>query len=72
MLGNEIITSGGIAMLKVVPPLAKVRDIRSALRRRPSARLTTTIHDTKVIHLHTYRHAKIIHFPERHDPTTVA
>jgi hypothetical protein len=70
MLGNEIVTSGGIAMLKVVPPLAKVRDIRSALRRRPSAKLTT-IHDTKVIHLSTYRHAKIINFP-KNDPTTVA
>ncbi|GIH24469.1 hypothetical protein Aph01nite_27790 [Acrocarpospora phusangensis] len=58
-------------MLKVVPPLAKVRDIRSALRRRSGGPALTN-HDTKVVHLSTYRHAKIIHFPTRTDPTTVA
>ncbi|WP_155337323.1 hypothetical protein [Acrocarpospora corrugata] len=48
-----------------------MRDIRSALRRRPSS-LTSVNHDTKIIHLSQYRPAKIIHFPKRTDPTTVA
>lgn len=63
-------------MLTVVPPLAKVRDIRTALRRRPSrfARSSAlrTSHDRKVIDLHTYRHAKVLRFPGPEDPTTVA
>ncbi|WP_169807692.1 hypothetical protein [Herbidospora mongoliensis] len=57
-------------MLKVVPSLAKVRDITSALRRRASGRDIRG--DSTVIDLRAYRDAKIIRFPRTNGPTTVA
>ncbi|WP_214107726.1 hypothetical protein [Acrocarpospora catenulata] len=58
-------------MLKVVPPLAKVRDIRSAPRRRALRGWVRDVRrndDSKVIDLHAYRGGKIIHFPRQDGP----
>ncbi|MEW9529926.1 hypothetical protein [Microbispora sp. NPDC049125] len=52
-------------MLRVVPSLAKVRDIRTALRRRPRR-------DTKVVDLRAYTGANVIRFPRTSGPTSAA
>jgi hypothetical protein len=53
-------------MLKVVPPLDKVRDIRSALRRRPSSP------DRKIVDLRAYTGGNVIRFPRTAGPTSAA
>jgi hypothetical protein len=58
-------------MLRVVPSLDKVRDIRSVLRRRPRHDDKThddKTHDDKVIDLRAYTGRNIIRFPEPPDP----
>ncbi len=53
-------------MLKV-PPTGQVRDIRSALRRRPDR-----IRDKKVVDLRAYRGANVIRFPRPSGPASTA
>jgi hypothetical protein len=50
-------------MLRAVPPLDKVRDIRSAPRRR-------THHDAKIIDLRAYTGGNVIRFPRRPNPAS--
>ncbi|MBP2706630.1 hypothetical protein JOL79_22740 [Microbispora sp. RL4-1S] len=53
-------------MLKVVPSLAKVRDIRTALRRRPAR-------DRKIVDLSAYTGGNVIRFrPRPSGPTSAA
>jgi hypothetical protein len=52
-------------MLRVVPSLAKVLDIRTALRRRPSR-------DNKIVDLRAYTGANVIRFPRTSGPTSAA
>jgi hypothetical protein len=52
-------------MLKVVPSLAKVRDIRPALRRRPNR-------DKKIVDLKAYTGGNVIRFPRTSGPTSAA
>lgn len=54
-------------MLKAVPPINKVRDITSALRRRPAR-----IRDRKIIDLRAYTGANVIRFPRTSGPTSAA
>ncbi|GIH70150.1 hypothetical protein ACFHYQ_04070 [Sphaerimonospora cavernae] len=54
-------------MLKVVPPIGQVRDIRSALRRRPGR-----IRDRKIVDLRAYTGANVIRFPRTSGPTSAA
>ncbi|MCT9931091.1 hypothetical protein N5079_12780 [Planotetraspora sp. A-T 1434] len=64
-MDNGSITVGGTIMLKVVPTLAKVRDIRPALRRRPRR-------DSKIIDLRAYTGGNVISFPRTSGPTSAA
>ncbi|GAA4583183.1 hypothetical protein GCM10023194_19820 [Planotetraspora phitsanulokensis] len=53
-------------MLKVVPSLAKVRDIGPALRRRP------VLPSRKVVDLRAYTGANVIRLPRTSGPTPAA
>ncbi|GAA4201064.1 hypothetical protein [Microbispora amethystogenes] len=53
-------------MVTVVPSLAKVRDIRPALRRRPKQQ------DRKIVDLRAYTGGNVIRFPRTAGPTSAA
>ncbi|MEU7883705.1 hypothetical protein [Microbispora bryophytorum] len=55
-------------MVTVVPSLAKVRDIRTALRRRPKRDRT----DRKIVDLKAYTGGNVIRFPKTSGPTSAA
>jgi hypothetical protein len=55
-------------MVTVVPSLAKVRDIRSALRRRPGKDRG----DRKIVDLRAYTGGNVIRFPRTSGPTSAA
>ncbi len=50
-------------MVTVVPSLAKVRDIRSALRRRPKQ-------ERKIVDLRAYTGGNVIRFPRTSGPAS--
>lgn len=55
-------------MVTVVPSLAKVRDIRTASRRRPA----WDRRDRKIVDLRAYTGGNVIRFPKRSGPTSAA